>query len=87
MEPPFFLAKNLKAFGSNSHADTDPYFNLFQAPSTGNRPFVRWWWNGNKVNKNELRRELMLLKEAGIGGVEINPISFPKRTDDLGFPR
>ncbi|MGE8290344.1 MAG: glycosyl hydrolase [Sphingobacterium sp.] len=82
----FFLAKNLRAFGSNSHADTDPYFNMFQAPSTGNRPFVRWWWNGNKVNKSELRRELMLLKEAGIGGVEINPISFPKRTDDLGIP-
>jgi hypothetical protein len=26
------------------------------------------------------------MKEAGIGGVEINPIKFPQRTDDLGKP-
>ncbi|RZM25057.1 MAG: glycoside hydrolase family 2 [Pedobacter sp.] len=27
-----------------------------------------------------------ILKDAGIGGVEINPISFPLRTDDMGKP-
>ena len=27
-----------------------------------------------------------MLKEAGIGGVEINPIKFPARTNDLGKP-
>ncbi|MCH5716371.1 glycosyl hydrolase [Niabella hibiscisoli] len=49
------------------------------------RPFVRWWWNGDKVEKDELLRELKLLKDAGIGGVEINPIKFPQRTDDMGI--
>jgi hypothetical protein len=50
------------------------------------RPFVRWWWNGNKVEEAELIRELRLLKNAGIGGVEINPVRFPSRFegDDLG---
>lgn len=48
------------------------------------RPYVRWWWNGDKVEAQELIRELHLLKEAGIGGVEINPISFPTTGDDLG---
>ena len=47
---------------------------------------VRWWWNGDKVDTVELKRELQLLHEAGIGGVEINPIEFPaKRCDSLGI--
>ncbi|WP_443938912.1 glycosyl hydrolase [Pedobacter sp. MW01-1-1] len=61
-------------------------YTLFQKPEMGYRPFVRWWWNGNKVEKNELLRELKVLKDAGIGGVEINPISFPSNTNDMGIP-
>ena len=60
-----------------------------QNPNTLNpyRPWVRWWWNGDKVEASEIVRELHVLKEAGIGGVEINPIEFPsKRCDDLGIP-
>ncbi|MCQ2283682.1 MAG: glycoside hydrolase family 2 [Bacteroidales bacterium] len=57
-------------------------YELFQNPPTQYRPWVRWWWNGNKVNADELVRELHLLKEAGIGGVEINPIEFPTHGDD-----
>ncbi len=50
------------------------------------RPWVRWWWNGDKVDTVELKRELRLLHDAGIGGVEINPIEFPsKRCDSLGI--
>ena len=62
------------------------FYQLFNNPETNNRPFVRWWWNGDKVEAEELRRELRLLKEANIGGVEINPISFPAPaiTDDMG---
>lgn len=61
-----------------------PFYETFENPSSLYKPFVRWWWNGNKIEKAELARELRLLKEAGIGGVEINPISFPSRTDDMG---
>jgi hypothetical protein len=63
-------------------------YGLFSNPDTHFRPFVRWWWNGNKVDAAELVRELRLLKRAGIGGVEINPIRFPSRSDgdDLGKP-
>ena len=56
----------------------------FQQPASVYRPFVRWWWNGDKVEADELVRELRLLKEAGIGGVEINPIAFPTYCDSLG---
>ena len=61
-------------------------YELFKDPELSYHPYVRWWWNGNKVEAGELIRELRLLKEAGIGGVEINPIEFPTRFegDDLG---
>ena len=55
----------------------------FQNPDACYRPFVRWWWNGDRVEAAELVRELHILKEAGIGGVEINPISFPSGADSL----
>ena len=44
------------------------------AQSGQERPWVRWWWNGDKVDTLELKRELLHLYEACIGGVEINPI-------------
>ena len=76
--------KNARALTSVSASPPD-LFSLFQEPGSEYRPFVRWWWNGNKVSKSEITRELKLLKEAGIGGVEINPISFPSRADDMGI--
>ena len=58
-------------------------YSQFQKPDNQYRPFVRWWWNGDRVKAEELIRELHLLKDAGIGGVEINPISFPTGADTL----
>jgi len=55
----------------------DKTYARFQNPESCYRPFVRWWWNGDRVEADELVRELHLLKEAGIGGVEINPVGFP----------
>lgn len=61
---------------------TDELYQLFQNPPQQYRPFVRWWWNGNKVEIPELIRELYVLDDAGIGGVEINSIEFPTHGDD-----
>ena len=58
-------------------------YSQFQKPDNQYRPFVRWWWNGDRVKAEELIRELHIMKEAGIGGVEINPISFPSGADTL----
>ena len=58
-------------------------YSQFQNPDSRYRPFVRWWWNGDRVKAEELVRELHILKDAGIGGVEINPISFPAGKDTL----
>lgn len=58
---------------------------MFLNPPNDAKPFVRWWWNGNKVNAAELCHELDVMKANGIGGAEINPIAFSER-DDLGIP-
>ena len=68
----------------NNENGTEQLYTEFRHPTSEYRPFVRWWWNGDKVEADELVRELRLLKEAGIGGVEINPIAFPTYCDSLG---
>jgi hypothetical protein len=65
-------------------AETELY-TLFKDPSGTAKPFVRWWWNGLRVVKEELLRELDMLKELGIGGVEINSIRFPETADPLQY--
>lgn len=72
-------------FIDSENGDDDRLFMLFQTPPVTSKPFVRWWWNGDKVTAAEILRELDVMKAAGIGGVEINPIRFPGG-DDLGIP-
>jgi hypothetical protein len=38
------------------------------------KPWTRWWWMGNAVDKQNLKKDLIALDNAGIGGVEITPI-------------
>ena len=68
----------------NDGPSTEQLYAEFRQPASEYHPFVRWWWNGDKVEADELVRELRLLKDAGIGGVEINPIAFPTYCDSLG---
>jgi hypothetical protein len=60
-------------------------YEAFKNPTGTAKPFVRWWWNGNRIVKTEILRELDLLKAAGIGGVEINSIKFPDTSDPLQY--
>ena len=57
----------------------------FQNPPSEAHVFVRWWWNGNRLTSEEIMRELDVMKAAGIGGVEINPIAFPFGADPSGY--
>ena len=38
------------------------------------KPWTRWWWMDCAVDSQNIKRELMELSNAGIGGVEITPI-------------
>ena len=71
-------------FNCESKKEDNSLFEKFQNPAADARPMVRWWWNGNCVEADEIKRELAVMKKAGIGGVEINSIAMPpqaKKTD------
>ncbi len=38
------------------------------------KPWTRWWWMENAVDKENIKRELKEMADAGIGGIEITPI-------------
>ncbi len=77
------LSAHGAAAGARPDAD-DELFRGFVAPPAQARPFVRWWWNGNRVTADEITRQLDVLQAAGIGGVEINPIALPAESEDVG---
>ncbi|MCP4313971.1 MAG: hypothetical protein GY790_22170 [Bacteroidetes bacterium] len=63
----------------------EDHFKNFQNPPNSSRLFVRWWWNGNRLDANEIVREIDVMKAAGITGIEINPIAFPEHADPCGY--
>jgi hypothetical protein len=71
--------------GTRRIENIDAVYKGFQNPPVSSRLFVRWWWNGNRLSKKEILRELDVMKAAGIGGVEINPIAFPQTADPVGY--
>ncbi|HMB62795.1 MAG TPA: glycosyl hydrolase [Eudoraea sp.] len=38
------------------------------------KPWTRWWWMGNAVDKSGIKQNLLAFQKAGLGGVEITPI-------------
>jgi hypothetical protein len=46
------------------------------------KPWTRWWWPGNAVDRENIRRELWEMTDAGIGGVEITSIYGVKGEED-----
>jgi hypothetical protein len=53
----------------------------FVTPPDDARIMMRWWWFGPSVTKAEIERELVKMKEGGIGGVEVQPV-YPLLPDD-----
>src|SRR5215467_16225586 len=55
--------------------------NSFQIPPPDSRIMMRWWWFGPAVENSEIERELRVMKEGGIGGVELQ-VTYPLALDD-----
>lgn len=53
----------------------------FDRPPDDARIMMRWWWFGPTVTKAELERELRVMRDGGIGGVEVQPV-YPLLPDD-----
>ena len=54
---------------------------IWQAPPDEARPMMRWWWFGPNVEPAALARELEAMRDAGLGGVEVQPV-YPLIPDD-----
>jgi hypothetical protein len=54
---------------------------LFREPPLEARPMTRWWWFGGAVTPEEITRELTFMRDAGLGGAEIQPL-YPVAVDD-----
>ncbi len=62
-------------------ADIAALQRAFQNPPGDSKIMVRWWWFGPAVTTDELNRELQEMKDAGIGGFEVQPV-YPLTLDD-----
>ena len=71
------------AFSSCSTNYRSQLYESFLEPGAEAKPFFRWWWNGNRLSKDEISRELEIMHEAGVGGIEINPIRMPEHAENL----
>ena len=56
----------------------------FMTPELEFGPLTRWWWPGNDVEKDELKRELQLFADNHFAGVEIQPMSLVMPTKGKG---
>ena len=54
---------------TNNKEAENTLYQLFKDPANNYRPFVRWWWNGNKIEKAELARELRFQKTGDVVGL------------------
>jgi alpha-L-rhamnosidase len=62
-------------------ANIDDLQKNFQNPPADARIMMRWWWFGPSVQKAELERELRVMRDGGIGGVEVQTV-YPLLPDD-----
>lgn len=81
----FLFADESLTVKSNIKVESKKLYEIFQNPDSKYRPFVRWWWNGLRLSEKEILHELDVMKQMGIGGVEINSIRFPEEADTLGY--
>ena len=51
-----------------------PFTAAWPEPDQTARPWIRWWWPGNALTPEDVRKDLNAMADAGIGGVEITPI-------------
>lgn len=54
---------------------------IFLNPPHDAKPMTRWWWFGGAVRPEEITRELTLMRDAGLRGIELQPV-YPLAVDD-----
>ena len=66
------ICKDYSQLEGKERKTNDPFgWNNISATA---KPATFWWWLGSSVNEAEIERQLIMLKEAGFGGVMVCPI-------------
>lgn len=66
---------------ASAQESVDKLAGQFNNPPDDARIMMRWWWFGPSVTIERIEREMLLMKEGGIGGFEIQPV-YPVALDD-----
>ncbi|MFC5411130.1 glycosyl hydrolase [Larkinella bovis] len=88
---PFFLGVGLAVLlfsCRSSEPETVSYATLkagFKNPPLTVRPKVYWWWLNGYVDTLRLKQELLAIKNAGLGGVDLFEIGLPPASDPNGI--
>lgn len=75
MKKNIFLFLSLFIFCTYSFSQYNFDPQVFINPPSEFGPFTRWWWPGNDVDEDELKREVNVLVENRFAGVEIQPFT------------
>ncbi len=68
-----FSAFILFMLPSCNQKDNSPLIPEWPAITKDSKPWTRWWWPGNTLDKEDISILLKTYSDAGIGGVEITP--------------
>jgi hypothetical protein len=81
------VATVLFSFSTTQKAEADltALKAVFKNPPIQARPKVYWWWLNGYVDKVRLKEELLAIKNAGLGGVDIFEIGLPPASDPNGI--
>ncbi len=78
----FLIPFLILGFFSTCQTPKEPIDTVWPEVTKEMKPWTRWWWMGNAVDKPEIDRQLKDLANAGFGGVEITPIYGAKGYED-----
>ncbi len=60
---------------TNVENENQDFASSFMYPSNENKPLTRWWVPGSSMDKEEIKKEIESMVNAGFGGAEIVPVS------------
>lgn len=61
---------------------SNPEEKIWSEITTESKPWTRWWWMGNTLDKANITLQMEAFAKAGLGGVEITPIYGVKGYED-----
>ncbi len=75
------LASSITSYGQDNSLTKPLLLKHFKNPPNEARPKVYWWWLNGYTDPVRMKEELVTIKNAGLGGVDIFEIGLPPASD------